>query len=369
MRPASPCAEHRQRRVPAELLGRQIDGVLEGWHMPPEQRAVTVRLLVEADLRGIDSHGVYMLPLYDEFRRDGRLVLAPEVKLVRRSAVTALIDGGGGLGHYPGHLAMQLAIEQCTGAGLGAVAVRNSNHYGAAGVYALMAAAKGFIGISTSAVFRPGVVPTFAAEPLLGTNPIAFAAPARRNPPFCLDMATSTVAIGKLKLAALNGQSIPEGWATDEDGRPVTDPEVGLRYRYLTPLGGTPPMSSHKGYGLGAMVEILSTLVAGAWYAPTRAVRHPGAAHYNVGQFFLALDANAFRDDGAFTDDMDDLLDRLHGAKRAEPSQPVLVAGELEQAAHVDRSQNGIPISPALAAVIREIAAACGAPFLLEDAL
>lgn len=365
----SPSDEQRARRVPAELLGRQIDGVLEGWGMPPDQRAVTVRLLLEADLRGIDSHGVYMLPLYDEFRRDGRLVLAPEVKVVRRSAVTALIDGGGGLGHYPGHLAMQLAIEQCAAAGLGAVAVRNSNHYGAAGVYALMATAKDFIGLSTSAVYRPGVVPTFAAEPLLGTNPIAFAAPARRNPPFCLDMATSTVAIGKLKLAALNGAPIPEGWANDDKGQPVTDPEVGLRYRYLTPLGGTPRMSSHKGYGLGAMVEILSTLIAGAWYAPTRTARHPDAQHYNVGQFFLALDPNAFRDDEGFADDMDDLLDRLHGAQRADPSQPVLVAGDPEEAARADRSKNGIPISPTLAEVIRDIAGACGAPFLLGNAL
>ncbi len=369
MQPPSPTIERDPRRVPAELLGRQIDAVLAGWGMPSSQRAVTVRLLLEADLRGIDSHGVYMLPLYDEFRRDGRLTLAPEVKVVRRSAVTALIDGGGGLGHYPGHLAMQLAIEQCAAAGLGAVAVRNSNHYGAAGVYALMAAAKGFIGISTSAVYRPGVVPTFAAEPLLGTNPIAFAAPARRNPPFCLDMATSTVAIGKLKLAALNGASIPEGWASDDRGQPVTDPELGLRYRYLTPLGGTPAMSSHKGYGLGAMVEILSTLVAGAWYAPTRARRHPGATHYNVGQFFLALDPNAFRDDEGFADDMDDLLDRLRGAKRAEPGQAVLVAGDPEQAAHADRSKNGIPIARALASVIRDIARGCGAPFLLGEVL
>ncbi len=351
------------------MLGRQIDTILAGWGMPDAQREVTVRLLLEADLRGIDSHGVYMLPLYDEFRRAGKLTLAAEVAVVRRSLVTALVDGGGGLGHYPGHLAMKLAIELCAGAGLGAVAVRNSNHYGAAGVYALMAAREGFIGISTSGVHRPAVVPTYASEPLFGTNPIAFAAPAGRNPPFCLDMATSTVAVGKLKLAALNEQPIPAGWANDDRGRPVIDPNVGLKYRYLTPLGGTPVMSSHKGYGLAAVVEILSTLVPGAWYAPTRATRHPDARHYNVGQFFLALDPRAFRDDDGFERDLDDMLDRLHAAQRADPEQPVLVAGDPEQAAYAERSKNGIPITPALAGLVRDIAAECGAPFVLEDAL
>ncbi|MFZ5556454.1 MAG: Ldh family oxidoreductase [Pseudomonadota bacterium] len=355
-------------RVPAERLGAQVAAIFERWGMPREQIDVTVKMMLESDLRGIDSHGVYMLPLYDEFRRDGKLTLAPNVRVVRESPVTALVDGDGGLGHYPSHLAMQLAIDRCAKSGVGVVTVRNSNHYGAAGVYALMAAERGFVGVSTSSVFRPGVVPTFGARPMLGTNPIALAAPAKRNPPFCLDMATSTVAVGKLKLALLHGKDIPAGWATDDRGRPVTDPETGLKYRYLTPLGGTPVMSSHKGYGLGAVVEVLSTMLPGAFYAPTRSHRHPDAERYNVGHFFMALDPGAFRDEGEFEDDLDDMIDALHGMERADPRQPVLVAGDPEQAAYADRTANGIPLPAALDRILRDLAAGCGAEYLLGEA-
>ncbi len=353
-------------RVPAERLGAQVAAIFERWGMPREQIDVTVRMMLESDLRGIDSHGVYMLPLYDEFRRAGRLTLAPEIRVVRESPVTALLDGGGGLGHYPSFRAMQLAIDKCAQAGVGVVTVRNSNHYGAAGVYALMAAERGFVGISTTSVFRPGVVPTYGARPMLGTNPIALAAPAKRNPPFCLDMATSTVAVGKLKLALLHGTTIPEGWATDDRGQPVTDPETGLRHRYLTPLGGTPVMSSHKGYGLGAMVEVLSTMLPGAFYAPTRAKRHPDAERYNVGHFFMALDPKAFRDEGEFEDDLDDMIDALHALEPVDPAQPVRVAGDPETEAYADRAANGIPLPPGLATILRELAAGCGAAYLLE---
>jgi LDH2 family malate/lactate/ureidoglycolate dehydrogenase len=364
----APSEDGNACRVPAKRLGRQLDGILSAWGMPREQIDTTVRMMLEADLRGVDSHGVYMLPLYDELRRDGKLNTAADVRVRRQSPVTALIDGGGGLGHYPSHMAMTLAIDKCRATGVGVTAVRNSTHYGAAGVYALMAVEHGFVGISTSSVFRPGVVPTFGARPMLGTNPIAFAAPAKRNAPFCLDMATSTVAVGKLKLALLRGTSIPAGWATDDHGEPVTDPELGLAHRYLTPLGGMPAMSSHKGYGLGAMVEILSTMLPGGFYAPTRARRHADAPHYNVGHFFMALDPRAFRDEGEFEQDLDDMIDALHATQRADPEQPVLVAGEPEQRAYAERMRNGIPVPPGLAKIVRDVAAACGAEFLLEDA-
>src|SRR5207249_10917826 len=135
------------------------------------------------------------------------------------------------------------------------------NHFGAAGVYALLAAERGFIGLATTSVWRPGVVPTFGAAPMFGTNPVAFAAPARHNPPFCLDMATSTVAIGKIKLAALHQKPIRTGWATDDRDRSFTDPDEAMKHVSLTPLGGVTEMSRHKGYGLAAIVELLSTIL------------------------------------------------------------------------------------------------------------
>jgi len=352
--------------IPADILRRQLIALFTAWGMKGEQVEVTAQMLLAADLRGIDSHGIAMLPLYDDFRRAGKLTLNPEIKVVREMPATALLDGGGGLGHYPSFKAMNLAIDKCSVAGVGSVAVRNSNHYGAAGVYALLAAERGFIGLSTTSVWRPTVVPTFGAEPVFGTNPIAFAAPAGRHPPFCLDMATSTVALGKIKLAALHHQPIKPGWAVDEQGNPVLDPQEALKHGHLTPLGGTPEMSGHKGYGLAAMVEILSTMLPGAFYSTTRARRHPEAERYNVGHFFLAIDPRAFRDEGEFQQDIDDLIDALRASKRVDDKQPVLVAGDPEQACYAERSVRGIPVPLALAHKIRDLCETSGAPYLLE---
>lgn len=354
-------------RVSAELLSRQVAAIFSAWGMPREHVDATVQVMLAADLRGIDSHGIAMLSLYDELRRTGKLTLAPEVKIVRESPVTALLDGGGGLGHFPSVKAMNLAVEKCATAGLAAIGVCNSNHYGAAGVYALLAAERGYIGLSTTSVWRPGVVPTFGAEPMFGTNPIAFAAPTKRNPPFCLDMATSTVAIGKIKLASLHQKPIRSGWATDDRGRSLTDPDEAMKHVCLTPLGGIPEMSSHKGYGLAAMVEILSTILTGGFFAATRGRRHPDANRYNVGHFFLAIDPRAFRDNDQFEEDLDDMIDALHATKRANENQSVLVAGELEQAQLAERSRNGIPVPAALAQTIRHIAESSGAPYLLDE--
>ncbi|MBI3878344.1 MAG: Ldh family oxidoreductase [Verrucomicrobia bacterium] len=354
--------------VSADLLSRQTAAILSAWGLPKEQVEATTHVLVSANLRGIDSHGVSMLTLYDEHRRGGKLTLKPEVKVVRESPVTALIDGDGGLGHFPGLKAMDLAIEKCARAGLAAVAVRNSNHYGAAGAYALRAADRGFIGISTTATWRPGIVPTFGAKAMLGTNPIAFAAPAKRNPPFCLDMATSTVSLNKIKLAALHGETIPSGWALDAQGRPVTDARQAVQTVLLAPLGGSPEMSSYKGYGLAMMVEILSTTLSGSCFAATREEKHPNAERHNVGHFCLALDPKAFRGEGEFENDLDDMLDALRATPRANTDEAVQVAGDPEQACFLQRSRDGIPISPEMAKTLRRIADGCGAKWLLAGA-
>jgi LDH2 family malate/lactate/ureidoglycolate dehydrogenase len=351
--------------VPAETLSSQIDAIFAAWGMSGPAREACVRLMIAADLRGIDSHGVMMLPLYDELRREGRLKMDPDVKVVRESPVTALVDGDMSLGHYPADTAMKLAIRKARGSGLAAVAVRNSNHFGAAGVYAMQAASSGLIGMAMTNVWNLAIVPTRAAQAMFGTNPIAFAAPAGAQPAFCLDMATSTVAIGKLKLAILHGKPLPRGWALDADGRVTEDASAALDARLLTPVGGTPELSSHKGYGLAAMVEILCAMLPGAWYAPTREARHPGEKRFNVGHFFLAMDPHAFRGEGEFEDDLDDMIAALRAAKRANPREPVLVHGDPERAQMERRGRDGIPVPDALAETIRAIAAGCGAPALV----
>lgn len=353
-------------RLPVSTVRAQSAAILAAWGMPADQVRVTAERMTEADVSGIDSHGIAMLGLYEEHLKVGKIVIAPTIQVVRDGPATALIDGGGGLGHVPATQAMELAIAKAKAIGVGAVGVYGSHHFGAAGVYALMAARQGLLGIATSGVHDAAVVPTFAAEAMFGTNPFAFAAPATRHPPFLFDMATSTVAIGKLKLAELHGKPIAPGWAMDDQGSPTTDPTVGLKSRRLTPIGGTREMSSHKGYGMGAMVEILSTMLTGAFYPKTRARRHPEAVTPNVGHFLLALDPDHFRSPGAFEDDLDDLIEALHGARRADPDQPVLVHGDPEWQARAEREANGIPLPDGLVAAVQAIAARAGAPYLLS---
>jgi len=354
-------------RFPAGTVKAQIGSILAAWGMPADLVAITAEAMLESDLAGIDSHGIAMLPLYETHQAAGHVTMTPEIRIVRDGPATGLVDGGGGMGHPPSRLAMTRAIDKARAYGVGIVAVRNSYHFGAAGVYAAMAAEQGLIGIALTPGLNPSVVPTRAAVAMFGTNPIACAAPARRNPPFLLDMATSTVAIGKLTLADFNAKPIPEGWALDGEGNPTRDPKVALKTRLLTPVGGTPAMSSHKGYGLAAMVEILSSFLPGGAWAPRRERRQAaGAKLYNVGHLFIAIDPAAFREPGAFEDDVDDMIDALRAARAVAPDQPVLVHGDPERAARADRLANGVPMPATLIARLADIAGRAGASFHLE---
>jgi LDH2 family malate/lactate/ureidoglycolate dehydrogenase len=263
--------------------------------------------------------------------------------------------------------ATRLAIDKASVMGVGVVTVRNSNHYGAAGIYAAKMAEAGLIGISLTAVARPNVVPLAGKVAMFGTNPIAFAAPARRNPPFLLDMATSTAALGKLTIAARAGVPIPEGWALGAEGRPVTDPNEGLLHRLLTPLGGTRLLGGHKGYGLAMMVEVLCTTLAGASYGPLREAAEPNTIKDDVGHFFLAIDPTAFRPDGGFEEDLDAMIDALRATPPTDPSIPVQVAGDPEYRARDRRQVEGIPIPPLLAQELEAIAGRAGAPYMLQS--
>lgn len=346
--------------IPAALLAEQVGIILRSWGMSDEHSAITVKRMLYADLRGIDSHGCSTLPFYQQLRIEGRLNTKPAIEIVREGQTTALIDGDGGLGHVPASLAMDRAIERCQTQGVGVVAVRNSGHYGAAGAYAAMAAERGLIGIATTSTPSRAVVPTFGRESLLGTNPIAIAAPARRNHPFLLDMATSTVSHGKLVERWRSGRRIPRGWALDDRGRPMTNGRVAARERRLTPLGGDREGGSHKGYGLGLAVEILSTLLPGV------RVAEPGDRRRAVGHFFLALDPARFREEGRLAGDLDELIDSLHGSSPAHPRQPVLVPGDPEEQSRAQRNAGGIPLSKSVFEDIRGVAMASGAAFLLD---
>jgi LDH2 family malate/lactate/ureidoglycolate dehydrogenase len=346
---------------PAAKVEAQISAILTAWGMAEEEALVTSARMVEADLRGIDSHGIFMLPAYDEWRRKGMLNMSAKTTVVRETGGTALLDADGGLGHDSATRAAHMAIEKAQAHGVSVVTVRNSQHYGAAGVYAIMAAEAGLIGMSCSTVWKAAVVPTHACEPMFGTNPLAFAAPAERNPPFVLDMATSTVAIGKLKLARQAGVNIPAGWALGPEGQIVTDPGEALVHRLLTPLGG------YKGYGLAAMVEILSAALPGAMLSPLRKFGGPRADR-DVGHFFMAIDPASFQDPLEFRQEVDAMIDALHTADRSVPVQPVLVAGDPEHEAERARSQRGIPLPASFLMEIDRLSAAAGASNILTQA-
>jgi LDH2 family malate/lactate/ureidoglycolate dehydrogenase len=353
--------------VSADQLQRQLAAIFAAWGMSDDHIATTLEIMLWADLAGIDSHGAGMMYLYNRLRDQGKLTFRPDVRVVRQNPATALVDGGGGLGHVPSVLAMDLACDKAAAIGVGVVAVRNSHHYGAAGAYAERASDRGLIGIAMTAVARPNVVPLFGADAMFGTNPIAFAAPAKRNPPFLLDMATSTAALGKLTIASRVKKPIPDGWALDADGRTLTDPDVALVHRRLTPLGSSRPMGGHKGYGLAMMVEVLCTTLSGAQYGALREQRDPDAARHDVGHFFLAIDPASFREDGAFEADLDEMIDALHATRPIDPTVPVQVAGDPEMRARAERRANGIPLSARLAQELREIAEAAGAPYLIGN--
>ena len=342
-------------------LAEQTSAIFRAWGMPESHVGIAVEHLLYADLHGIDSHGCGQILGYYLDLTAGRLTPTPQIQTVRETVTTALVDGGGGFGCVAGNYAMQLAIAKCRESGIGAVAVRNSNHYGAAGSYALMAARAGMLGVSMTSGPQPAMVPTFGIQAMLGTNPIAFAAPAGRNRPFLLDMATSTVPLGRLATAQRKGKSIPKGWALDAQGRPVRNPGRAERLRRLTPLGSTREMGSHKGYGLAAMVEILSSVLSSRCYADEQA-----REYRPVGHFFLALDPRPFRSEGAFADNMDALMDSLRATKPENPSCPVMVAGDPEWTASENRRHSGIPVSRSIVEDIRFVCTACGAPFILD---
>ena len=358
-------------RVPAARIREQLVSVLGAWGMSAAHTATTAEMMLETDLRGVDSHGISMLPTYDREFRAGRLNMRPVFKTVREGPATALIDADASLGHPVAVHAMTLAVDKCRASGVAVVAVFNSHHFGAAGCYSRIAVERGVIGMVTAATRGVSMVPTFAAEPVLGTNPLAFAAPTRRNPPFELDMATTTVAAGKIKVHKLNHRPVPPGWVVDGAGRPVTDAEEAFRYVFerseggITPLGGTREAGGHKGYGLAVMVHVLAGTLAGASFSPIRNRTQKPSDPHNIGHCFLAIDPRAFRPAGAFEDDLDQVIDVLHGARPADPAQPVLVAGDPELTTRRERLQRGVPIPDDLVAQLRDVVARAGVPFVL----
>jgi LDH2 family malate/lactate/ureidoglycolate dehydrogenase len=353
------------RRIPADVIRRQLEAVFRTWGMAEDRIATTVEVMVATDLSGVDSHGLGMLPSYADRRRRNIMNMQPELKVVREKQAVALIDADRSIGHPPSVMAMKLAVEKAKACGVAVVGVRNSNHFGAAGYYSRMAAEMGMIGMAMTNAPGAAMVPTFGKEAKLGTNPIAFAAPAEKNPPFALDMATTTVAFGKLTIAKRLGKAIPEGWALDEHGQSTTDGAVAHAARRQLPLGGDRERGGHKGYGLGTMVEVLCAVLTGAWADGVDADGKPQHTDYDVGHFFLSIDPKLVRADGEFEADLDRMQGMLRATPAVDPDNPVLVPGDPEVRETAERTKLGIPVADMLIEETRVVAEECGAEFLL----
>ena len=285
---------------------------------------------------------------------------------MRESPVTALVDGDGGLGLVVGVRAMKLCIAKAREQGLAAVAVRRSKHYGIASYYGLMCLPHDMIGISLTSNHTPGVVPTFGIQPMMSTNPISIVAPAGREPPFELDMATSVVAISKVHLALATGKDrVPAGWALDETGHPTEDAQAAWSGRRMLPLGGTRELGSHKGYGLAVAVDILCGVLAGGMYGDLYERNPPDdeKLRYSSAHFFLALRVDHFRPVDEFKAAMDDMLRALKDSEKAEGHDRIYTAGEIEFETEQERLGNGIPYHPNFIAELRGLAGECGLVF------
>ena len=314
-----------------------------------EDAAIAADVLLSADLRGVDSHGVARLSGYVRLWEAGRINAKPDVKVVYETPSTAVVDGDGGLGLVVAPFAMQVAIEKAKTVGTGWVSVKNSNHYGIAGIHAMQALQHDMIGISLTNA-SPLVSPTFSAERLLGTNPIAVAIPAKNQPPFVADMATTTAANGKLEILQRKGEEAPLGWIQDKEGFPTSSPYGVRDGGALLPLGGDREHGSHKGYALGAIVDILSAVLSGAnygpWVPPFVAFLQPdpNPVGEGIGHFFGAMRVDAFRPAEEFKANMDTWIERFRNAKTTPGNDRVLIPGDPERELEAERRENGIPL-------------------------
>lgn len=360
-------------RVWAEPLKDFCVQVFQKLGVVEEDARIMADVLVAADLRGVDSHGVARLRRYVNGLRDGMMIARPEVQVVTETPVTALIDAGAGLGQPTSYRAMEKAIQKAGEYGAGFVTVRNSNHYGIAGYYAMMALDHDCIGFSmtNSAAL---VAPTFGRDAMLGTNPIAVAAPSGKESPFVLDMATSTVPRGKLEVYNRLEKPIPLGWATDETGTPTDDPGRVLENMKqglgggLLPLGGAGElMGGHKGYGLGLWVDVFCAVLSGAAYADTVYPKAPDGRPLpsKIGHFFGAWRVDGFRPVDEFKAAMDDLQRRLKDTVKAAGESRIYVHGEKEYEEAERRSRGGIPLNPKVAADLRAIGEEVGVEYRL----
>ena len=337
-----------------------------------EHATIATNALLAADIRGIDSHGVARLSGYVRLWKAKRMNANPDIKIVHETPSTAVVDGDSGLGLVVAPFAMQVAISKARNVGTGWVSVRNSNHFGIAGYYAMMALEHDMIGMAMTNASAL-VAPTFSIERMLGTNPIAVAIPANKQPPFVADFATTTAANGKLEILQRKNEDAPLGWVQDKDGNVSTNANVLKQGGALLPLGSDREHGSHKGYALGSIVDIFSAVLSGASYGPWAP---PFPAYISVpenmpgkglGHFFGAMRIDAFRSADEFKRHMDNWITRFRNAKPAKGYDKVLIPGDPEREMEAVRMKEGIPIIDAVVEDLKSVGEKLGVKFISSE--
>ena len=352
-------------RVKEEPLRQTVTEVFRKMGVPEEDCKLATDVLVVADMRGVETHGVSnMLRSYVQGYTDGSVNPRPNWRIIRETPATANIDSDRGLGVIVTPKAMEIAIEKAKNVGMGMVTIRNARHLGMASYHAMMAVKHDMIGVCVTSC-PPSVVPTWGAEPRLGTNPIAIAAPAGKEPPFVFDAATSTVAGNKLGLARRLGNKLSPGWVADADGNPIME-EVepprpgyeGAATSHLLTLGSTRELGSHKGYGLSAAVDILGGILSGGGYG-----LNPGRP--NFGHMVAAYRIDAFVDVDYFKSTMDEWIHMLESTKPAKGHDRVLYPGRPEAESEIERQRLGIPFHPEVIDWFKDICGELSIPYIL----
>jgi LDH2 family malate/lactate/ureidoglycolate dehydrogenase len=338
--------------IPFDVMENFMTDVFVGVGVPAQDAAVCADVLITADKRGIDSHGIGRLKtIYYDRIKAGIQFPKTDFEIIKEGPTTAVIDGHDGMGHVISKRAMAMTIAKAKKYGMGMVAVRNSTHYGIAGYYAMMAADAGMIGV-TGTNARPSVAPTFGVENMLGTNPLVFGMPTDEDFPFVLDCATSLSQRGKIEVYDRVHKQLPPGWVIDENGNTRTDThqildDLTKGKAALTPLGGIGEENAgYKGYGYCTVVEILSAaLQGGSFLKALLGISNGKKVPYHLGHFFIAMDIAAFTELDAFKKTTGDILRELRASKKMPGRDRIYTAGEKEYLAWCERKDKGVPVN------------------------
>ncbi|KYH30681.1 Ldh family oxidoreductase [Neomoorella mulderi] len=329
--------------------------VLEKVGVNAENASLVADTLIQAELRGVESHGVVRLPLYVKRILQGGTKANPCLKKVAEGPATAIIDGDSGMGQIASYHAIKLAMDKARRNGIGAVGVRNSSHFGTAAYYTMVALKEDMIGIALTN--SPTVIaPTGGITPLLGNNPWSIAVPAGKYLPIVVDFAISVVARGKIRLAALKNEKIPYGWANDSAGNPTQDPLEALK-------GAMMPIGGHKGYGMALAIDLLAGVLTGSSFGPWVKNQEDVSSPQNVGHFFVAIDIDKFMPVEDFKNRVDALIERIKSSRLATGCEKIYIPGELEYLCQKERSRKGIPVSQESQQKLSILGKEVGVPF------